>query len=131
MSRCSTRRMARVPAQRRCPTRITDRPVMRLHSLNLIPGAEQPGSPVAITATISGTGNGSSGGKLSFSPLWQNQRTALALYDGFLYIAFGSHGDNGPWHGWVFAYNATTLAQTAAICTSANGFGDGIWMAGS
>jgi hypothetical protein len=103
----------------------------RLHAINVITGAELPGSPVGIHATVSGTGNGSSGGQLAFSPLWQNNRTALSLYNGHLYMAFGAHGDNGPWHGWVLAYDANTLAQTAAVCTSANGFGNGVWQAGS
>ncbi len=104
---------------------------LRLHAINIITGAEQPHSPVAITATVAGTGTGSSGGKLTFSPLWQNQRDAINYYNGYVYFAFGSHGDNGPWHGWIFAYNATTLAQSAVICTSPNGFGAGIWAAGA
>jgi hypothetical protein len=102
----------------------------RLHAINILTGAELPGSPVAITATVNGTGNGSSGGQLSFSPLWQNNRPALNYYNGYVYIGFGSHGDNGPWHGWVFAYDATTLRQTAVVCTSPNGFGNGVWGAG-
>ena len=80
---------------------------------------------------MAGTGNGSSGGQLSFSPLWQNNRSALNLYNGHIYIAFGAHGDNGPWHGWIFSYDATTLAQTSVICTSADGYGNGVWQAGS
>ena len=104
---------------------------LRLHALNILTGAEQANSPVAIQATVTGTGNGSSGGQLTFSPLWQNQRSALTYYNGYVYVAFSSHGDNGPWHGWLFSYNGTTLAQTAVVCTSANGFGDGVWMAGA
>ncbi len=103
----------------------------RLHAINIITGAEQPNSPTAIQATVSGTGTGSSAGKLSFSPLWANQRGALDFYNGHVYFAFAAHGDNGPWHGWVFAYDATTLKQTAAICLSPNGFGAGVWSAGA
>lgn len=103
----------------------------RLHAINILTGAELPGSPVAITGKVPGTGNGSSGGQLSFSPLWQNNRAALSLYNGHIYIAFGAHGDNGPWHGWLFAYDAATLAQTAVLCLSANGFGDGVWQSGA
>ncbi len=103
----------------------------RLHAISLLTGAEQAHSPVVIHATVAGTGTGSSGGQLSFSPLWQNQRGAVDLYNGHVYFGFGSHGDNGPWHGWVFAYDATTLAQTAALCLSANGFGAGVWSAGA
>src|SRR3569833_1578028 len=39
------------------------------------------GSPVQIKATVAGTGNGSTKGQLAFSPLWENQRPALALYN--------------------------------------------------
>jgi Chitobiase/beta-hexosaminidase C-terminal domain/Legume lectin domain len=103
----------------------------RLHALNIITGKEQPNSPVNITATVAGTGNGSSGGQLSFSALWENQRPALDFYNGYVYIGYAAHGDNGPWHGWLFAYNATTLKQTAALCLSPNGVGAGIWAAGA
>ena len=103
----------------------------RLHAINILTGAEQANSPVVITATVTGTGNGSSGGKLSFSPLWQNQRSALDYYNGYVYFAYGSHGDNGPWHGWIFAYNATTMQQSAVVCTTPNGSGAGVWEAGA
>jgi len=103
----------------------------RLHAINIITGAEQPNSPVNITATVAGTGNGSSGGQLSFSPLWENQRPALNFYNGYVYIGYAAHGDNGPWHGWLFAYNATTLQQTSALCLSPNGEGAGVWASGA
>lgn len=103
----------------------------RLHAINIITGAEHANSPVAITATVAGTGNGSSGGKLSFDPLWQNQRPALDYYNGYVYIGYSSHGDDEPWHGWLFAYNATTLAQSAVVCFSPNGYGSGIWSSGA
>ncbi len=103
----------------------------RLHAINILTGAEAANSPVAITATVVGTGNGSSGGLLSFSQVWENQRSALDFYNGYVYIDYAAHGDYGPWHGWLFAYNATTLQQTAAMCTSPNGFGAGVWASGA
>jgi Chitobiase/beta-hexosaminidase C-terminal domain/Legume lectin domain len=103
----------------------------RLHALNIITGAEQAHSPVNITATVAGTGNGSSNGQLEFSALWENQRTALNYYNGYVYFGYGAHGDNGPWHGWLFAYNATTLAQSAVLCLSPNNYGSGIWASGA
>ncbi|WP_263337675.1 chitobiase/beta-hexosaminidase C-terminal domain-containing protein [Acidicapsa dinghuensis] len=104
--------------------------VQRLHALDVTTGAEKFGGPVVITATVSGTGNGSSGGSLTFDNLWQNQRPGLLLQNGIVYIGFASHGDNGPWHGWIFGYNAATLQQTGVFCTSPNGVGAGVWMAG-
>ncbi|MBV9886405.1 MAG: chitobiase/beta-hexosaminidase C-terminal domain-containing protein, partial [Acidobacteria bacterium] len=103
----------------------------RLHALDITSGAEKFGGPVLITASIRGNGNGSSGGTLTFDQKWHNNRAGLLLLNGFVYIAFGSHGDNGPWHGWIFAYNASTLQQTSVWCSSANGIGAGIWMGGS
>ncbi len=103
----------------------------RLHAINILTGAEQANSPVTITATVAGTGNGSSGGKLSFDPLWQNQRPALDYYKGYVYIGYSSHGDYEPWHGWLFAYNSTSLAQSAVVCFSPNGYGSGIWSSGA
>src|SRR3569623_2364239 len=103
----------------------------RLHAINIITGKEQPNSPVNITASVAGTGNGSSGGQLAFSPLWENQRPALDFYNGHVYIGFGAHGDNGPWHGWLFAYKASSLEQTAALCLTPNGSGAGIWASGA
>ena len=104
---------------------------MRLHALNITSGAERPNSPVLIQATIKGTGNGSSGGKLAFSPYWDNQRAALDFYNGYVYIAFASHGDEGDYHGWLFAYNGTSMAQSDVVCLTPNGAGAGIWGAGA
>jgi hypothetical protein len=103
----------------------------RLHAINIITGAEQPNSPVVIKATVAGTGHGSSGGVLAFSALWENQRTALDYYNGYVYFGYGSHGDNGPWHGWLFAYNATSMTQSAFVCASPNGYGASIWSSGA
>jgi hypothetical protein len=63
--------------------------------------------------------------------LWENQRPALDFYNGYVYIGYAAHGDNGPWHGWLFAYNATTLQQTTALCLTPNGVGAGVWAAGA
>ena len=103
----------------------------RLHAIDITSGAERSGSPVEIKATVAGTGNGSSGGQLAFSPLWENQRPALALHNGYVYIGFAAHGDEGPWHGWLFSYSATTLAQHAVLCLSPNNYGAGIWASGA
>ena len=105
--------------------------VQRLHALDLSTGAEKFGGPVVITATVSGTGNGSSGGTLTFDSEWQNQRPGLMLQNGIVYVAFASHGDNGPWHGWILGYDAHTLKQTGVFCASPNGVGSGFWMSGA
>ncbi|MBV8675454.1 MAG: chitobiase/beta-hexosaminidase C-terminal domain-containing protein [Acidobacteriaceae bacterium] len=105
--------------------------VQRLHALDVTTGNEKFGGPVLVTATISGTGNGSVSGQLTFDPMWENQRPGLLLLNGIVYVAFGSHGDGGPWHGWILAYNAATLQQTAAYNASPNGTGAGFWLSGA
>lgn len=105
--------------------------VQRLHALDMTTGAEKSGSPATLAAQVPGNGNGSSGGVLHFDPLWENNRAGLLLLNGVVYIGFAAHGDNGPWHGWILAYNAATLQQTSAFCATANGAGSGIWMSGS
>jgi hypothetical protein len=105
--------------------------VQRLHALDATTGNEKFGGPVLITAVVAGTGNGSVSGQLTFDPMWENQRPALLLVNGIVYIGFAAHGDNGPWHGWILGYNASTLKQTGAYNASPNGVGAGFWMSGS
>ena len=105
--------------------------VQRLHALDVTTGLEKFGGPVTITASVPGTGNGSVGGVLSFDPEWENQRPGLLLLNGIVYIGFASHGDNGPWHGWVLGYNAATLQQVGVFCASHDGVGGGLWMSGA
>jgi hypothetical protein len=69
-------------------------------------------------------------GKVIFSPMQHMQRPALLLLDGLLYIAFGSHGDFDPYHGWVFAYEAASLKQRGIFCATPGGAEGGIWQAG-
>src|SRR5262249_46673446 len=83
-----------------------------------------------ITATIAATGDGSSGGNLSFDPRNENQRPALALAGGSVYIAWSGHCDTPPYHGWVMTYDASTLNQTGVFNTTPNGKAAGIWMSG-
>ena len=102
--------------------------VQRLHALDITTGAEKFGGPVVIQASVAGSGDGSS--TVSFNPLWENQRAALLLANGVVYIAWGSHGDLGPYHGWLLGYNASTLQQVAVWNSTPNGSGGGIWQGG-
>jgi hypothetical protein len=95
--------------------------VQRLHALDITTGHEEPFSPVVIQAIVSGNGAGTNAqGQVPFDPLHENQRAALTLFGGNLYVAFGSHGDVDPFHGWLLAYNANTLAQVAVFNTTPN-----------
>ena len=103
----------------------------RLHAIDIVTNAEKFGGPIAIAATVNGTGDGSSGGKLSFDPLMQNNRLSLLLENGHVVIGWGAHCDNGPFHGWLMSYNASTLAQEAVFNTSPNSGLSGVWMGGN
>ena len=95
--------------------------VQRLHALDITTGNEEPFSPVVIQAIISGNGAGNNGqNQIPFDPLHQNQRAALALSGANIYVAFGSHGDVDPFHGWLLAYNVNTLARVAVFNTTPN-----------
>ena len=102
----------------------------KLHALNLLTGAEKFAGPVEITATVSGTGAGSSGGTVTFNALNEMNRPGLLLLNGVVYLAFGSVGDVPPWHGWVLGYNALTLQQVAMFNATPNGDSGGLWGGG-
>lgn len=104
--------------------------VQRLHALDITTGAEKFGGPVVLTASVPGTGVGSSGSILNFDTKWHLARAGLLLLNGIVYLSFGSHNDTGPWHGWIFGYTAATLQQTGAWCSSPNGNDGGIWLSG-
>jgi hypothetical protein len=57
-----------------------------LHALNIVNGNEQSGSPVLITASVTGTGDGSVNNVVSFDPWRNNQRQGLTLIKGVVYI---------------------------------------------
>jgi hypothetical protein len=100
--------------------------LQQLHALDITTGTEKFGGPVSIAATVTGTGTGSSHGKVLFSTLHDIQRTGMLLANGNVYIGWA-----GQAHGWVMAYNATTLAQVGVFNTTPNGTLGGVWQSGS
>ena len=56
-------------------------------------------------------------GYIAFNALQQMGRTALTLINGTVYFGYASHGDDGPYYGWLLGYNATSLANIAALVT--------------
>jgi hypothetical protein len=104
--------------------------VQRLHALGITTGAEKFGGPVVMQASVSGTGDGSQGGTVSFIPLRQSQRPGLLLSGGVVYLAFAGHDDVAPYHGWVLGYNATNLQPVLTYNATPNGSDGGIWHGG-
>ena len=103
--------------------------VQRLHVLNITTGNEVAPGPVAISASVPGTADG--GTTDDFQPLPQLNRSGLLLVNGTVYVGFGSHCDAPEYQGWLFAYDATTLAQKAVLDDSPNYIGGGIWLSGT
>jgi hypothetical protein len=93
----------------------------QLHALNVGTGAEKFGGPVTISGTYDG---------IAFNPLFELIRPGLLLDNGQVFIGAGSHCDNGPWYGWLFSYNATTLKQDGVFNTEPSGHCAGVWMSG-
>jgi hypothetical protein len=109
-------------------------PTQRLHAIDIATGNEQAGSPVVIAATSPPTTDPATGKQVTktFQALLENQRPALLLLNGVVYIAWGSFGDIGTYHGWLIGYNETTLMQVpngVYITTPVDSYG-GIWQAG-
>ncbi len=69
-------------------------------------------------------------GKVAFDPKAGNQRPALAMANGAVIVAWASHEDIRPYHGWVMAYDAKTLRQRGAWCVTPGGADGGIWQSG-
>lgn len=104
--------------------------VQRLHALDPTTGLDRTNSPVIIEPTFPGIGDGSDGTNITFDPLRQNQRPALLLVNGIIYISWSSHCDNGPYHGWVLGYDAALMQQIITFVNTPNGSDGGIWMSG-
>jgi hypothetical protein len=59
------------------------------------------------------------------------QRPGLLLANGAVYVTFGSHADQSPYHGWMMSYDAGDLKHQIGIyMTTPNGDGGSIWQSG-
>ncbi len=90
-----------------------------IYSLNVDTGATNPGWPVDVNATA--TYNG-----ITFTSSVQNQRGALGLVNGVVYVPYSGHfGDCGTFHGWVVGVPISNPAGVRAWAPTA--IGGGIW----
>ncbi|HUK90638.1 MAG TPA: hypothetical protein VLZ81_09590, partial [Blastocatellia bacterium] len=100
----------------------------RLYNLNITTGAIQAG-PVTIQGSI---GSQSFVGNYNGWVQQRKQRAGLLLANGLLYVGFG--GDVPPnanlMAGWLFVYDAKTLALKTIWSPTPKGHNAGIWMAG-
>ncbi len=102
----------------------------RLHAIDLATGNEKSGSPAAIAASYPGSGDG--GTTVAFSPRYELQRAGLALVNGTVYIAWGSHDDVLPWYGWIvgYTYDGSAFTPSVSLNVTPNAGEGGIWMSG-
>jgi hypothetical protein len=109
---------------------------LRIHALALTavpPEMETGGVPIATPP----------GQTPPFDATVENQRPALLLDNGIVYVSFGSYGGTCvidpetmapcPYHGWMFGYDSSSLQQTGVfdVAPDAVGLpGGGIWQSG-
>jgi len=93
----------------------------RIFALSLDDGSVLSGWPLDVTGlTFHG---------FSFNSEVQNQRGALLLNSGILYVPYGGHwGDCGSYHGWVVAVPVSNPKGATAWATDARG--GGAWAPG-
>ena len=127
--------------------------VQRLHAINITDGTDRT-HPYLIGDTTNGNTNntqiyayGSGDGSVidpyngtgkkvvQFNALREHQRGALSLVNGTVYVEWASHGDNGPYHGWVAKWDVSNIQTsgfqlTGVLCTSPNNGLSGIWQGG-
>jgi hypothetical protein len=92
-----------------------------VHAMSIDDGSERPGWPLDVGQVKTTSA--------SFNPVYQNQRGALTVLGGTLYVPFGGHaGDCGPYHGWVVAIPLQNPSSATAWVTSARA--GGVWTPG-
>jgi hypothetical protein len=92
--------------------------VHRLHAIDITTGLDKGNSPVSFHAQ-------------GFSDIKQMNRSAQLLANNRVYVAFGGISDRAPYQGFIFAFDAGTLAQDAVFSDEPNATssgGGGIWM---
>jgi fibronectin type 3 domain-containing protein len=127
--------------------------VQRLHAISLSDGTDAV-APYMIGDTVIGVGNntpiysyGTGDGSITdpyngtgqkvvqFNALTEAQRPGLSLVNNTVYVEWASHGDVGPYHGWVVAWNVSNLKSQGMVLsgvldTSPNDGEAGIWSGG-
>lgn len=92
--------------------------VYRLHAIDATSGAERPGSPVEVQPP-------------GFVPVAHKQRTALLLSKGIVYSSWSGNCDDGAYHGWVMAHDASSLMLTGFFNASPGDRGASFWNGGA
>jgi hypothetical protein len=105
---------------------LTSAPESVVFALSTKDGSMRAGWPVSVSAFQAQFA--AAAGDNSFLAEELNQRGAIALVNGTLYVGYGSHGDCGKYRGWVVAINTANPAQMGAFMTDVQG--GAIWAPG-
>ena len=91
-------------------------PRHEIYALALADGSTEPGWPVDVATALKG----------SFTPAVENERGALALFAGRVFIPYSGHfGDCGDYHEIVVGVSQSDPAKVESFATRARG--GGIW----
>ncbi|HJY51386.1 MAG TPA: hypothetical protein VJ349_22535, partial [Stellaceae bacterium] len=94
----------------------------KVFALSLKDGAPLPGWPIDVAEALAARGE-------HFNTRFQNQRGALAILGGRVYVPYGGHyGDCGDYHGWVLGIRLRDPRDI--VSWSTRGRGGGIWAPG-
>ena len=119
-------------------------PQQWLRAIDIRTGNDYGPGSMQIAASVPGDGKGSVNGQIAFDPSIHNNRMGLTEVNGALIIGWSSFSDYGVYHGWLMAYDPSSLAQLAVFnptpqyqaVDAANGIADhgggaGIWQGGA
>jgi hypothetical protein len=94
----------------------------QVYALDADTGATKSGWPVDLNSKVSA-------GSTTFDSLVENQRGALILLDGKVFVPFGGHiGDCSTYRGWIVGISTTDPTQVSAWVTRA--LAGGVWAPG-
>jgi hypothetical protein len=97
-----------------------------LYALDVTTGATKFGGRVPVTGTVQGSGLDSVNNEITLSSdCYQRMGLALNPVTNWIYISFGSCN-----HGWVLAYDKSTLAFEQIFNDTPDGGGGGLWAGG-
>ena len=86
-----------------------------IYAVSIDDGSPRAGWPVDVAAKVPG-----------FTSILQQQRPAVALVGGRVYVGYGGHiGDCGNYHGWVVSVNASDPTDVTAW--SSRPIATGVW----
>jgi hypothetical protein len=96
-----------------------------LYAIDVTTGADRI-PRVSVTGSVAGTGLDSVGGRITLeTSCYQRMALTLDPVTNQIYIPFGSCS-----HGWILAYDKTTLAQKSIFNDTPDGGGGGLWAGG-